>query len=198
MNKQTSKYFNTAVRMNEALLSLLEKKDFQYVTVKEICNKAGVNRSTFYLHYETIGDLLSDTIAYIMQKFKEKFDHIDSLAVGEISTLPTEKLILITPEYLIPYLEFVKENRRIFSVAIQQPNTIGANKLFEQFYSEYFYPIMRRFDLEDYEINYKLDFYLQGMFAVISRWIQGGCTEDVAIMADLLNRCVFPKGELPL
>lgn len=184
--------------MNEALLSLLEKKDFQFITVKEICIKAGVNRSTFYLHYETIGDLLSETVAYVVQRFQDKFDHIEKIGAGEIATMPIEKLILVTPEYLVPYLEFVKENQRIFSVAISQPNTIGANDLFEQFYCELFYPIMKRFGLADYEIGYKLDFYLQGMFAVISRWIRGGCTEDVTTMAELLNRCVFPKEELPL
>ena len=47
MNKSESKYFNTAIRMDEALIALLEKKDFEYITVKEICDKAGVNRSTF-------------------------------------------------------------------------------------------------------------------------------------------------------
>ena len=59
MNKSESKYFATAVRMDEAFLRLLEKKDFAYITVKELCETAGVNRSTFYLHYETIADLLS-------------------------------------------------------------------------------------------------------------------------------------------
>ena len=39
MNKNGSKYFNTALFMNEALLSLLEKKDFEYITVKELCIK---------------------------------------------------------------------------------------------------------------------------------------------------------------
>ena len=47
--------------MDEALLALLEKKDLPYITVKEICQQAGVNRSTFYLHYETIGDLLAES-----------------------------------------------------------------------------------------------------------------------------------------
>ena len=42
MNKNESKYFNTAIKMDEALISLLEKKDFAYITVKEICDKAGV------------------------------------------------------------------------------------------------------------------------------------------------------------
>ena len=63
MNKSESKYFNTAVRMDEALISLLARKDFAYITVREICETAGVNRSTFYLHYETMADLLSESVA---------------------------------------------------------------------------------------------------------------------------------------
>ena len=45
MNKSESKYYNTALLMDEALLLLLEKKDYEFITVKEICAKAGVNRS---------------------------------------------------------------------------------------------------------------------------------------------------------
>ena len=50
MNKNESKYFNTAIKMDQSFLELLEKKDFTYITVKEICHEADVNRSTFYLH----------------------------------------------------------------------------------------------------------------------------------------------------
>lgn len=42
MNKNESKYFNTALLMDEALLQLLEKKDFAFISVKEICQKAGL------------------------------------------------------------------------------------------------------------------------------------------------------------
>ena len=68
MNKNESKYFNTAIKMDEALLSLLEKKDFEYITIKEICDIAGVNRSTFYLHYENTYDLLREAAQYILDK----------------------------------------------------------------------------------------------------------------------------------
>ena len=54
--------------MDEAFLELLEEKDFAYITVKEICEKAGVNRSTFYLHYETVNDLLAESARYIIDK----------------------------------------------------------------------------------------------------------------------------------
>ena len=69
MNKSESKYFNTALRMNEALITLLEKKDLEYITVKEICQTAGVNRSTFYLHYESVSDLVNETVETINARF---------------------------------------------------------------------------------------------------------------------------------
>ena len=70
MNKSESKYYNTALLMDEALLLLLEKKEYEFITVKEICEKAGVNRATFYLHYETIDDLLYEAIEMINKRFQ--------------------------------------------------------------------------------------------------------------------------------
>ena len=43
MNKQESKYFYTASLFDDALIELLEKKDINYITIKELCDKAGVN-----------------------------------------------------------------------------------------------------------------------------------------------------------
>lgn len=69
LNKSESKYFNTAEKMDKAFLDLLQRKDFSFITVKEICEKAGVNRSTFYLHYETVGDLLEESLEYMQKNF---------------------------------------------------------------------------------------------------------------------------------
>ena len=55
--------------MDEAFLTLLAKKDFEYITIKEICEVAGVNRSTFYLHYETMSDLLSESVGRMNEQF---------------------------------------------------------------------------------------------------------------------------------
>ena len=73
MNKSESKYFNTALCMDEALIALLEVKDLEYITVKEICQKAGVNRSTFYLHYETIADLVNEAMGSVDARFMSYF-----------------------------------------------------------------------------------------------------------------------------
>ena len=74
MNKSESKYFNTSLLMNQALIQLLNKKDYDFITIKEICKKAGVNRSTFYLHYDNIDDLLYETIENLNKEFDSYFN----------------------------------------------------------------------------------------------------------------------------
>ena len=120
MNKSESKYFATAARMDEAFLELIEKKDFAYITVKEICEKAGVNRSTFYLHYETVGDLLEESVRHIINRFVEFMPYDTADFLKKLNECPIEELYLITPEYLTPYLTYIKEHRRIFRTSVEQ------------------------------------------------------------------------------
>ena len=98
MNRNESKYFNTATRMDKAFLELLEKKDFSYITVKEICEKAGVNRSTFYLHYETIDDLLSESVEYMNEHFLTFMRKDSDAFMNRIQDRPIDGLNLITPD----------------------------------------------------------------------------------------------------
>ena len=67
MNKNESKYFKSAEKMHAALLTLLDNKGFELISVKEICETAGVNRSTFYLHYDNVNDLLQETMEAVYQ-----------------------------------------------------------------------------------------------------------------------------------
>ena len=99
MNKSESKYFNTALLMDEALIRLLEVKDYEYITVKEICEKAGVNRSTFYLHYETVNDLLSECLENIQKRFLIRLQK--SLTI--LSTV-SEPYRLMTLSLLVPII----------------------------------------------------------------------------------------------
>lgn len=69
MNRSESKYLNTAQAMDEALMSLLAEKDFESITITELCEKAHVNRSTFYLHYDSMAELLEETIDSANQAF---------------------------------------------------------------------------------------------------------------------------------
>lgn len=139
MNKSESKYFATAVRMDEAFLRLLEKKDFAYITVKELCETAGVNRSTFYLHYETMADLLSESAQYMNEQFLTYMNRNTETFVTKMKECPLDELYLVTQEYLTPYLNYIKEHQRLFRTAMEHYVILGWIEAMNKCFAMYLY-----------------------------------------------------------
>ena len=191
MNKNESKYFNTARRMDEALIALLEKKDFEYITIKEICETAEVNRSTFYLHYENLSDLLKETTRYIIDKHLEYYSY-DTRGIAEkFQSSEKEDLVFISEEYLTPYLTFIKENQRIFNVAVKQFNTMNFSAVYERMFTSVFDPILARFSVPEKRRAYVVKFYLTGIFAMVMEWLRGNCTDDISEISKIVIDCVL-------
>lgn len=193
MNRSESRYFNTAVRMDEALLEILEKKDYAYITVKEICEKAGVNRSTFYLHYETINDLLMESIEYVHQQFLD-YVKLDSVGVvSRIRSCPTEELYLFTPEYLMPYLTYIKEHKRLFRTMVDNPVSLQLDKTYQRMFQHVFNPILERFQVPEKERGYMMAFYIQGLMAIVKSWLKNECEDSIEYIISVMHRCIMHK-----
>lgn len=194
MNKSESKYFNTAKRMDEALLSLLQEKEFGYITVKEVCLRAGVNRSTFYLHYENTADLLEEAVALVHAQFQAS-----TAAGGEAPPLteetPLEKLFLITDRRMVPYLEFVRENRHVYRAIHFQMEVFGGEETYKRFFRTVFSPILSRFGVDRGKHEYIMEFYRYGLAAVLMKWVNGDCRESPEEIAGIIRLCV--GGERP-
>ena len=58
--KESRKTLMTKKVFREVLLELLQSKPLSRITITEICEKADLNRSTFYAHYVEVGDLLHE------------------------------------------------------------------------------------------------------------------------------------------
>lgn len=190
MNRAESKYFNTAVCMDEAFLALLEKKDFEYITVKEIYEKAGVNRSTFYLHYQTISDLLSESVEHMNSQFLSYMKHDAKSFVEQLRNCPIEELYLVTPEYLTPYLQYAKENKRLFFTALKRSSELQLHNSYLGMFRYVFTPILDRLEVPEKQRTYIIDFYLHGLIAIISEWLEKGCTESIEEIISVIQLCV--------
>ena len=186
MNKSESKYFNTALLMNEALLILLEKKEYEFITVKEICEKAGVNRSTFYLHYETKDDLLIETIEMINRRFQAAFDN----EVIEPSKKDKDELFLISDKYLIPYLNFIKENKKIYKLIHDKPYIFKKQQTFQKIYDELFSVILDKYGVSKEEKEYIFVFFSFGLVAIIQKWIENDCKDEIPKMAEIIKNVI--------
>ena len=190
MNKSESKYFATAARMDEAFLELIEKKDFAYITVKEICEKAGVNRSTFYLHYETVGDLLEESVQHIIDRFVEFMPYDTADFLKKLNECPLEELYLSTPEYLTPYLTYIKEHRRIFRTSVEQAAALRMYDTYTDLNRYILTPILNRYKVPAEDQNYILQFYIQGIMAVINEWLKTDCADSIEHVISVIQTCV--------
>ncbi|MGN0437296.1 MAG: TetR/AcrR family transcriptional regulator [Lachnospiraceae bacterium] len=193
MNKSESKYFNTAVRMDEAFLELLEKKDFEYITVKELCQQAGVNRSTFYLHYETLGDLIVECIQYLYRHFLSHMESQEYNIVEKLQDCPLDELYLVTPDYLKPYLAYIKENKRLFCTAVENPSVFRAQDTYDRMFEHVFAPILDRFQVPEQDRSYMMAFYIKGIMAIITQWIKEDCTDSIEHVISVIQCCVIQQ-----
>lgn len=191
MKKSESKYFKTALRMDQAFLELLEKKDMEYITVKEICETAGVNRSTFYLHYETIGDLLAESIQHMNEQFLEHMEVRSEVFVPGIRECPLDELYLVTPEYLTPYLEYIARNKRLFRTALKNSGSLGLDRTYNQMLRHVFIPILDRFQIAGPDRDYIVAFYIHGLIAIISEWLKNDCADPISRVSAVMEQCVM-------
>lgn len=192
MNKNESKYFNTAKKMNDALITLLETKEFEYISIKEICHIANVNRSTFYLHYSNMNDLLEETIKSLNLSFNSHFNSRENENTI-ISKDNLEDLLLINDDNLIPYLNFIKENKNIYKVLKNHPQLFNANKTYEQMFRKLFVPIMNRFGLDEKWHKYLMDFYISGLTSIVLDWVYDDCKIPVQEVSDFIKGLIVKK-----
>lgn len=195
MNKSESKYFNTAARMDEAFLELLSRKSFAYISVKEICEKAGVNRSTFYLHYETIGDLLNESMQYMSSQFLTYFKASTRSMISRLRDCPLDELNLITPEYLTPYLNYIQDHKRLFQTAVENASFLRLDETYDKMFRYVFLPILERYQIPEPDRPYTMAFYVHGLMAIISEWLHDDCADSIDHVIAVMQRCVTQPQE---
>ena len=193
MNKSESKYFNTALRMDEALIALLEKKDLEYITVKEICHQAGVNRSTFYLHYESIAELLDETMEMMNQRFLSYFPQEEEAVLGDMEHRELNDLVFVTQEYLLPYLRFIQDNKKVYRAAFRNPSSMQANARYGVLKQRILDPILERFEIPAARRPYYIAYYVEGIAAIVKEWLRHNCGDSVEMIAAIIESCVRPK-----
>ncbi|MBO7149265.1 MAG: TetR/AcrR family transcriptional regulator [Clostridia bacterium] len=185
MKKNESKYFYTAQLMNQALLSLLEKKDIEFISVTEITNKAGVSRSTFYLHYDDIYELLEETIETLNDQFISSFDIKVPLKIKS-----KDDAFLITDNMLIPYLSFVKKNKNVLRLIRRKPQLFQSKNTYKKMYDKIFYPAISYFLDEEKERIYYLEFFTSGISAIVHKWLDLDCVTEIEDLVEIIKKCI--------
>lgn len=111
--KQDLRIRRTRKSLNQALITLMERKNFPAITIQELADEAMINRATFYLHYYDKYDLLDkcvkDQLDEIMLKHVTPVRHVKE---GVVYTDVFRKIV-------IDILKSVERNERFFQIMSQ-------------------------------------------------------------------------------
>lgn len=80
----------TKAALEEALLDLMAEKPIDRISVKELCDKADVNRSTFYAHYGSPQELLDSITGALINEFtaiKDSYTTVEEMIRDSIAKL---------------------------------------------------------------------------------------------------------------
>lgn len=100
-----------------AVFDLSTEKELDKISVVELCERAGINKSTFYLHYKSIDDCFRQCFDYFAGKILELSKGINYIDVS-LSPEKTVSKILDSVEQNIKYFERFK-NSVIYESAIK-------------------------------------------------------------------------------
>lgn len=99
----------TRENIKNTFMKLAQKKGIRNITVKELCDTADINKTTFYRHYKDIPELLDRIRDDIADKVMEEFEEKDKLFSEPESFLRNMKKVTDSNEETIR-LFFFEEN----------------------------------------------------------------------------------------
>lgn len=151
-------------KIEKAFVELLQERELKEITVSDICKKTELNRSTFYANYIDIYDLAD----HLREKLEKEFSEL-----------------------------FTDEDTREATGAVKMFTHIRDNQLFYKTYFKLGYDEKHQImiydakraesDFDNQYLKYHIEFFRNGINAMIKMWLAGGCVETPEEMDAILK-----------
>lgn len=179
MNKKNNRQFQgSAARMEQAMLELMNKTSLEKITVRLICEKAGVNRSTFYAHYIDIYDMIERMETNLQKKLMDHYPF-----PGSVTPLSVESFI--------PFLEFIREHQDFYRIALKTRREFPLKQGFEPLWNQVIKPLCLKTGItsENEMLLYFVGFQA-GFTMILKCWVEKGCIESVETIAQIIQNII--------
>lgn len=174
MNEKDKRVIHTRKILRQSLLELMQRKHVSQITVKEICELAGINRNTFYAHYGTPRDILSE----IEDEYYEEMNRIQESAItsGDAISLIRDIMNMLLEKKEISMLLYGSNS-----------NSRALDEYYKKAYSRILLAwIESGTGVQADHLKWLFTFLSGGIDAMIRSWIKGGMREDpnsIALLA---------------
>ena len=152
-------------KLEKAFIELLQTRQVKDITVSDLIKATGLNRSTFYANYIDIFDLADKTREKLEQDFSNLFADYDYFN-DRGGALKMFRHIKENQLFYQTYFKLCYDDKHLISIC--DPKRVEMEHV-----AEY--------------LNYHIEFFRNGLNAIIKLWLAGGCKESPEEMAEVLK-----------
>lgn len=158
-----NKDFKTRPQIFEAFIVLLEEKPLDRISVKELCEVAGVSRKTFYVHYDCVSDVANDLQTEVISSI-ESF--LDTIIIGEYG---------LGPQYFFHFINMLySSNPRFFENLVSATNYHFIVQSLTKALKRKLLEGMNIPDDRKQLVDLQVDFCLGGASSIYVEWLKNG------------------------
>jgi len=184
MNFTDLRIIKTQERLQNALLGLLGTKELKAITVKEICEKAGISRNAFYQHYGYKEDLYDQMVARATERIRDSLTPL----IPDVTQVKEDTVA----SYARHIIDGVSEVRELIYVMLKSDEGIFLRQLTDLIYTQMLTESFSFFGIDETkDLRLFYEFLSAGMAAFIIKWVlDGDVTEEkaAALLAEILSQ----------
>lgn len=171
----------TKEKLKASLLLLLKERPMDGISISLICSTAGINRNTFYSHYQSIGQLMKEIEDEFLSELFEEINKSFSIEVSRsVKDLLIKLLFLVRENSEMCVLLFSKNGDKEFLNRIIERILPSATGMWKDF-----------FNLDQKTAARVYAFIVGGAISIIEQWVQKGCEEPVEEIANFLDMVII-------
>lgn len=161
MNKQPEVTTATKQKLIDAFWSLYEVKRIEKISIREITDRAGYNRGTFYVYFKDVYDLLEQLELSIIPH-KEDFEH----AISSLNQNSSQAFMAM--------IEICNKNAKYYNVLLGKHGDPNFYSEIKQTIKNMFCNYLMRYELynESIESEYYIEYTVSAMIGIIIYWFQ--------------------------
>ncbi len=178
MKKRAEQTLQTKEKLFNAFWTLYEHKPYEQITVREISELAGYNRSTFYTYFKDVYDVLEQAEHEIYQLLEAEFIRGQYICSKEEAT---ESVRFIG--------SFLKKNHKRLALLLGENGDVRfAHHIMQQMREHMRLRLCEVTDTDDAAFEYMVEYIMNAHVGLTLRWFQNGCDIPFEQMAALIFR----------
>lgn len=170
--------------ITDAIVDLMASTDLHKITVRDVVERAGVARSSFYRYFDSV----EDAVLQMEDEFFAEIDRINSLSLQALSLHEGPSGATASQVQRFDYFR----SRGNFILAVDGPHGDPAFRLRSQrIFSDYYAQRMRNKAIPPEKLHLYTVFAAEGHYAMVRCWLSEHPEVSSLEMAEMTNRLFY-------